>query len=266
MPSEIDRATPKALPLDAEATIVPHGGSGFSSTFRLTSTLEDGEAQLLFVKTGRRDSGVIFAVGQPDLCEHASLLAIHTADPTLCPRTDAHGPLSQIQGFFLTTSFLSPPPSADSSSAAPIPDGCEVALRGLPLPTCCEQGRDSELHDLVNVTIDRVVPRLLSRGLLPSPNGSPAQPALVHGDLECPATISVCRYSQEQRPPPRPPRDVPRRLGRECAGAGAQGGAGERGSGALWRCRRRRMVQTHERPRGERRRRTSASEVRVHGE
>ncbi|OWP00838.1 hypothetical protein B2J93_2531 [Marssonina coronariae] len=126
MPSEIDRATPKALPLDAEATIVPHGGSGFSSTSRLTSTLEDGEAQLLFVKTGGRDSGVIFAG------EHASLLAIHTADPTLCPRTGAHGPLSQIQGFFLTTSFLSPPPSADSSLGSGTPLAHKLASRPRP--------------------------------------------------------------------------------------------------------------------------------------
>ncbi|PBP28015.1 hypothetical protein BUE80_DR001030 [Diplocarpon rosae] len=45
------------------------------------------------------------------------------------------------------------------------------------------QGRDSELHDLVNMTIDRVVPRLLRPGRLTSPDGSPIQPALVHGDL-----------------------------------------------------------------------------------
>jgi protein-ribulosamine 3-kinase len=47
----LDPAIVKALSLPATAKIVSHGGSGFASTFKITST-SNGEEKLYFVKTG----------------------------------------------------------------------------------------------------------------------------------------------------------------------------------------------------------------------
>ena len=64
-----DPAILKSLHLNPQTTtLTPHGGSGFSSTFRLTSLdLEDGDEakekqKVFFIKTGRgKDCGIMFA-------------------------------------------------------------------------------------------------------------------------------------------------------------------------------------------------------------
>lgn len=49
----VDPAILDALGLDASRTkMASHGGSGFSSTFKLTTTSTDGESTSYFVKTG----------------------------------------------------------------------------------------------------------------------------------------------------------------------------------------------------------------------
>ena len=65
MAPNVDPAILEALGLDAESTqMSSHGGSGFSSTFNLTST-KDGEEVHYFVKTGSgKDAEVMFR-GQP---------------------------------------------------------------------------------------------------------------------------------------------------------------------------------------------------------
>jgi len=101
MSPKLDSAIIKALSLDAASTtIASHGGSGFASTSKITSTI-DGKERLFFVKTATGPDSAIMFTG-----EHASLNAIHTAIPSLCPRSYAHGPLSTGSGSFLATDFL----------------------------------------------------------------------------------------------------------------------------------------------------------------
>jgi hypothetical protein len=61
MPPKLDPAIIKALALDASSTtIASHGGSGFASTFKITSTI-DGKQKYFFVKTGMGpDSAIMF--------------------------------------------------------------------------------------------------------------------------------------------------------------------------------------------------------------
>ncbi|KAL2066523.1 hypothetical protein VTL71DRAFT_2594 [Oculimacula yallundae] len=224
MAPNIDPAILKALSVDAASTtIVSHGGSGFSSTYKLSSRGSDGQEKLHFVKTGKKGSEVMFAG------EHASLNTIHSIIPTMCPKSFAHGQLSSSPGAFLVTDFLNLSPSSSKSGSgvslahklaklhstpAPIPDGYEKPVFGFPVPTCCgetvqdnsfkeswadfyaecrlrhilkcaetNQGTDSSLSQLVSKTISQVVPRLLRDGHLTSPDGSPITPVVVHGDL-----------------------------------------------------------------------------------
>jgi protein-ribulosamine 3-kinase len=44
-------------------------------------------------------------------------------------------------------------------------------------------GKDPELHQLVEITATKVVPRLLGDGHLRSPDGNNIVPVVVHGDL-----------------------------------------------------------------------------------
>ncbi|KUJ08598.1 Ketosamine-3-kinase [Mollisia scopiformis] len=223
MPPKIDPAILKALSLDeANTTISSHGGSGFVSTFKLTTKDKDEKEKLYFVKTGKgRECEIMFAG------EHASLNAIHSAVPSLCPTSHAHGPLSHPPNtFFLATDFLalsSSPSSGASlphklallhSTPAPIPPGHTVPQFGFHLPTCCgdtvqdntyhpswstffsecrlthilscaekNNGPDTDLSSLVQQTCSIVVPRLLRDGHLRSAEGSNITPVLVHGDL-----------------------------------------------------------------------------------
>ena len=63
MAPKIDPAILKALSLEAATTsIASHGGSGFASTFKLTSTGPDGEEKQFFVKQGKgTESEIMFA-------------------------------------------------------------------------------------------------------------------------------------------------------------------------------------------------------------
>lgn len=91
-------------------------------------------------------------VGSP-LGEHQSLNAIHTAIPSLCPKSYAHGSLNS-GGYFLATDFLNLSRYSSTAStsnslslaqklvqlhakAAPILEGNEKPLFGFPVPTCC---------------------------------------------------------------------------------------------------------------------------------
>ncbi|KAH7413272.1 Fructosamine/Ketosamine-3-kinase [Cadophora sp. MPI-SDFR-AT-0126] len=224
MAPKIDPAILKALSLDAESTtLASHGGSGFSSTYKLSSRGSDGKEKLYFVKTGGKGSEVMFAG------EHASLSTIHNIVPTLIPQSFAHGQLSSTTGSFLATDFLNLSPSSSKagsgiplahklaklhSTPAPIPDGYDKPMFGFPFPTCCgetvqdnsfkeswadfyaenrlrhilrcaekTQGGDPTLSQLVETTASVVAPRLLRDGHLTSPDGSPIVPVIVHGDL-----------------------------------------------------------------------------------
>ena len=146
---KIDAAILRSLSLDpAKTTIASHGGSGFSSTAKLTTTLDDGSQKHFFLKTGQgRDAEVMFAG------EHASLNALHTI-PSLCPQSFAHGRMD-TGGAFLVTDFLdmSPAKSAQDgrgsglslaqklarlhTTPAPMPSGHENPMFGFPVPTCC---------------------------------------------------------------------------------------------------------------------------------
>lgn len=82
-----------------------------------------------------------------------SLNAIHSAVPSLCPASHAHGTLSSGGGSFLATDFLNLSPSSTSGSGsgkslaeklaklhstpAPIPEGYAEPQFGFPVPTCC---------------------------------------------------------------------------------------------------------------------------------
>ncbi|TVY16944.1 Ketosamine-3-kinase [Lachnellula arida] len=151
MTPKIDPAILSALSLDAATTsITSHGGSGFASTFKITSTAE-GNEKLFFVKQGKGKASEIMFTG-----EHASLNAIHNAVPSLCPKSYANGKLATGAGSFLATDFLDlSSPSASSSAAvgsgmslaqklaklhstpAPVPDGYSKPMFGFPVPTCC---------------------------------------------------------------------------------------------------------------------------------
>jgi protein-ribulosamine 3-kinase len=63
MTRKIDPAILKALSLEAASTtMASHGGSGFASTFKITSTGSDGQVKLFFVKQGRgKGSEIMFA-------------------------------------------------------------------------------------------------------------------------------------------------------------------------------------------------------------
>lgn len=148
----VDSAILKTLDLDAETTKqASHGGSGFSSTFKLTST-RDGQEVAYFVKTGTgKDAETMFRG------EHASLNAIHDAVPNFCPASHGHGQLADAPGkFFLATDFLdlgrrsSSAGSASGSGVslaeklaklhtapAPVPEGFDKPMFGFPVPTCC---------------------------------------------------------------------------------------------------------------------------------
>ena len=62
MSPSIDPAIIEALSLDAASTtLASHGGSGFSSTYKLSSRGSNGEEKLYFVKTGGKGSEAMFA-------------------------------------------------------------------------------------------------------------------------------------------------------------------------------------------------------------
>lgn len=72
-PSSVDSAILEALGLDPDTTeIVTHGGSGFSSTFKLTAS-KNGQKVNYFVKTGAGPDSEIMFRGQHHLCPDSLL-------------------------------------------------------------------------------------------------------------------------------------------------------------------------------------------------
>ncbi|KAK6609362.1 phosphotransferase enzyme family protein [Botrytis cinerea] len=179
MSSKVDPAILKALSLDpSSATISKHGGGGFAKTFRISG-------------------------------EHASLNAIHSIVPSLCPQSYAHGPLECGEGFFLATDFLDLNPRDAKSTP-----GYEQPQFGFTVTTCCGEtkqdnsfkgswaefygdnrlrgivkeaernnGKNGELRKLVEEVVEVVVPRLLGDGNLRGSDGQKIKPVVVHGDL-----------------------------------------------------------------------------------
>lgn len=120
MSPSVDPVILEALGLDpAETKMASHGGSGFSSTFKLSSTSPEGETRSFFVKTGTGANAEVMFRG-----EHASLNAISDAVPNFCPRSHAHGALSKDRGYFLVTDFLDL-----RSSSAPAGSGVSLATK-----------------------------------------------------------------------------------------------------------------------------------------
>ncbi|KAM0248674.1 hypothetical protein ACHAQJ_009348 [Trichoderma viride] len=201
MPLSIDSAILTALNLDKEHTSISSvGGSGFSSTFKL-STTKDGQPFEYFVKTGSGEGAKIMFQG-----EHASLNAIHDAVPNFCPKSYCHGPMQQSNKHFLASDFLQLGYSDSKGSGislaaklarlhttpAPIPEGFDTPVFGFPVPTCCgdteqdnswksswadfyaenrlrfimrriveNHGPDGEAVDIVEKVASKVVPRLI---------------------------------------------------------------------------------------------------------
>ena len=62
MSRQVDSAILQALGLGAKPTrLAAHGGSGFASTLKLTTTADDGSEVNFFVKTGTgKDAEVMF--------------------------------------------------------------------------------------------------------------------------------------------------------------------------------------------------------------
>jgi len=148
----IDPSIPRTLSLPpSNTTLSSHGGSGFTTTGKLSTTLADGSKKLYFLKTGAgRDSEVMFAG------EHSSLNALHTI-PSLCPQSFAYGRLDDGSGAFLVTDFLDMGISHSTNgdmekgsglslaqklaelhtTPAPIPEGYKRLMFGFPVATCC---------------------------------------------------------------------------------------------------------------------------------
>ncbi|KAK0704640.1 fructosamine kinase [Lasiosphaeris hirsuta] len=145
----VDPAILQALGLEATSSkMISHGGSGFASSFKLTS-VKDGEEVAYFIKTGTGEDASVMFRG-----EHTSLNAIHATIPTLCPQSHAHGALQASPNrHFLATDFLDLHVSAPAGSGlslaaklarlhttpAPVPRdlATDALLFGFPVPTCC---------------------------------------------------------------------------------------------------------------------------------
>ncbi len=149
---QIDPAIPRTLSLPpSNTTLSSHGGSGFTTTGKLSITLADGSKKLYFLKTGAgRDSEVMFAG------EHSSLNALRTI-PSLCPESFAYGRLDDGSGAFLVTDFLDMGISQSTNgdmekgsglslaqklgelhtTPAPVPEGYKTLMFGFPVATCC---------------------------------------------------------------------------------------------------------------------------------
>ncbi|CAJ2511109.1 Uu.00g067340.m01.CDS01 [Anthostomella pinea] len=219
MSPKVDQAIIESLGLDPDVTqIASHGGSGFASTFKLSSGL-DGKDVNYFVKTGTGSDSELMFKG-----EHASLNAIHSAVPNFCPNSYANGVFQdESNKFFMVTDFLdlgssAPGGSGDSlakklaklhTTPAPIPEGFDKPMYGFPVTTCCgsspqdnswkaswadfyannrlrtilrdginNHGGDPELSKAVEKTASTVVPRLLGDDHIKG-----IQPVVIHGDL-----------------------------------------------------------------------------------
>ncbi len=170
----LDPAIVSALSLDPKTTqVAPHGTSGFTSTAKITSTSTsppntnlsaEPKTKSYFLKTSQNPTARLMFEG-----EHASLNAIHSVVPSLCPSSLAHGKLTEpeeAEGYFLVTQFLDFSSTSRSSlkgqkkgsgrrngkkslaaklaelhtTPAPLPPEAEPdskPLFGFPVPTAC---------------------------------------------------------------------------------------------------------------------------------
>ncbi|KAL9614091.1 MAG: hypothetical protein Q9167_001376 [Letrouitia subvulpina] len=148
---KLDPAIARALSLDSKTTsVATHGSSGFNATAKISTTLKDGTQKNFFLKTAHGEGAGIMFRG-----EHASLNAIHSVVPTLCPASLATG-RSDDGAFFLATDFLdlsarSSAAGSDKSSGmslaaklgklhttpAPPAPGHSKAMFGFEATTCC---------------------------------------------------------------------------------------------------------------------------------
>ncbi len=150
---KLDPAILRGLSLDESLTsVAKHGrGSGFAATAKISTELKDGSQKHFFLKTGRGKESETMFKG-----EHASLNAIHSAVPSLCPASFATAMLEDRSGAFLVTDFLDlnstfSSPSTDKGSGlslaeklaklhttpAPMPEGFPKPVFGFPVTTCC---------------------------------------------------------------------------------------------------------------------------------
>ena len=183
MSPTVDPAILHALGLDpnsASASITSHGGSGFSSTYKLqTSTPDDGGSQTsktYFVKTGTGPDAASMFLG-----EHHSLNAIHSILPSFCPRSYANGTFtSNPSKHFLVTNFLDLRATGASGSGeafaqklakmhttpAPIPEGYDKPMFGFPVPTYCgaTEQDNSWKDDWVEFYADNRLRHVLRKG------------------------------------------------------------------------------------------------------
>ena len=136
----------------------PHGGSGFSKTYKLTiPSSSDGPSTNYFLKLAPGSEASTMFAG-----EHASLSAIHSAVPALAPTSIAHGECENEPGtFFLLTEFVdfsaSGRVAGDSlakklaklhTTPAPAPEGRERPAFGFEVTTCCgDTPQDNEFCD-----------------------------------------------------------------------------------------------------------------------
>ncbi|KAJ8106791.1 hypothetical protein OPT61_g9310 [Boeremia exigua] len=148
---KLDPAVLRLLQLDADSTSVSSAGGGgcsSASTSKIVSKLSNGTVKTFFLKTGNGDAANTMFEG-----EHASLNAINTAVPSLCPQSFGHGNFeSNPKTSFLVTDFLhlsgrtstkgTAPSLAQKlaklhTTPAPIPDGYDKPMFGFPVTTCC---------------------------------------------------------------------------------------------------------------------------------
>ncbi|MCJ1352858.1 MAG: hypothetical protein MMC33_002842 [Icmadophila ericetorum] len=148
MPQSLDPAIVNAITeafsmSPEQCDIKPSGGAGFSTSSKITAFI-NGETKYLFLKTG----------SEADMFkgEHASLAALYSAVPSICPMSLGHGKLENSSGSFLLTEFLDlNARDADKgtglslaqklaklhTTSAPIPDGCDRPMFGFHTTTYC---------------------------------------------------------------------------------------------------------------------------------
>ncbi|KKY18441.1 putative phosphotransferase enzyme family protein [Phaeomoniella chlamydospora] len=168
-PTTLDPAVVSALapllPPYTTPTASTHGGSGFASTYSITTpSSTSSRPQKFFMKTTSAPGAEVMFRG-----EHASLNAISDVVPSLAPRAYGFGKLENSAGYFLVTDFLdmsggfgrrkstSTAGSGMSlaeklaklhSTPAPIPEGYNSPMFGFPVTTCCgDTPQDNEFLD-----------------------------------------------------------------------------------------------------------------------
>ncbi|KAI9742497.1 MAG: hypothetical protein M1818_004031 [Claussenomyces sp. TS43310] len=188
MAPSIDPAIIEALALDPRVTTVAnHGGSGFSTTLKITSEV-NGEEKLYFVKTGNgQDAGIMFAATDfLDLRSRSS--AAGTGLSFASKLAQLHKTPAPVPSGFTTPQFGFPVPTCCGSTEQPNDYSSSWAdffanqrLRAIMKASEKSNGTDAALKSLVEKTVENVVPRLLGDGHLGGKNG--IEPVVVHGDL-----------------------------------------------------------------------------------